>query len=228
MSARHDLYGPIHKGLRLGTAHLLVRLGNADWRDARASAALIAALRLHLSLAQEHLEHEDAEYHPPLRQRAAGLADELDADHRHHHQSFAELEALIRAVETATAFAPRGAREAAGRALYLRFTTYFADDLEHMEREEGIALPLFHSYFSDAELQAMEGRVIAAIAPERLVEYYRLMLPGMNPAERADFLRYVRVAAPPEAFRQLFEVIAPDALGGQDYALLVDDLAEAA
>ena len=49
-----------------------------------------------------------------------------------------------------------------------------------------------------------------------------------DPAERAAFLRYVRAGAPPEAYRQLFEVIARDALPARDYALLVDDLAEAA
>jgi hemerythrin-like domain-containing protein len=224
MTNRHDLYGPIHKGLRLGTAQLLIRLGNLDWRDEAASQALLAALRLHLALAKEHLEHEDAEYHPALRARVPAMAAELDGDHAHHYETFAELERLIARAEDALP----SRRAEAGRALYLRFTTYFADDLAHMEREEQVALPLFHAQFDDGELMAMEGRIIASIAPERLVLYYHLMLPGMNPAERAAFLRYVRAGAPAEAYRQLFEVIARDALPPRDYALLVDDLAEAA
>lgn len=227
MSNRHDLYGPIHKGLRLGTAHLLVRIGNADWRDARAAAELIATLRMHLLLAREHLDHEDAEYHPRLRERAGAVAAELEADHRHHVASFAELEALIREVELALGFGAEAAN-AAARALYLRFAAYFAEDIAHMEREERVALPLFHAHFSDAELQAMEGRIIAAISPDHLTRYYRMMLPGMNPSERVAFLGYIHRAAPPEAFRDLFEVIAPAALAPRDYARLVEDLVEAA
>ena len=224
MSNRHDLYGPIHKGLRFGTAHLLVRLGSADWRDTAESAALLAALRLHLALAKEHLEHEDVEYHPPLRLRAGEVAAALDADHRDHYRTFDALEALIEAVESMTG----EARQLAARALYLRFSTYFADDLEHMAREESIALPLFHAHFDDGELMAMEGRVIGSIAPDRLVAYYNLMLPGMNPVERATFLRYVQMTAPVEAYMQLRDQVAPAALEAGDYALLIEDLAEAA
>lgn len=224
MSDRHDLYGPIHKGLRLGTARLLTALGSMDWRDAQATAALLPGLRLHLALAREHLEHEDAQYHEPLRARAPEVAARLDADHRHHYESFAELDALIVAVERA---AP-AARSDAGRALYLRVTTWFADDLDHMAREETVALPLFHAHFDDRELMAMEGRIIAAIAPERLDQYYLLMLPGMSPVERAGFLRYVRSGAPRDAYRHLVDVTARFALPARDYALLVEDLAEAA
>lgn len=224
MPDRHDLYGPIHKGLRFGTAHLLIRLGNLDWRDAEQASALLAALRLHLALAKEHLEHEDAEYHPSLRARVPSLATELDRDHAHHYEAFAELERLIAAAEAADP----SERAVAARALYLRFTIYFAEDLAHMEREEQVALPLFHAQFDDQELMAMEGRIIALIEPDRLVQYYYLMLPGMNPAERATFLRYVRAGAPPEAYRQLVDEIARDALPPRDYQLLIDDLAEAA
>jgi hypothetical protein len=224
MSGRHDIYGPIHKGLRFGSAHLLVRLGSADWRDAGESTALLAALRLHLALAKEHLEHEDAEYHPLLRLRAGEVAAALEADHRDHYRTFDELAALIEAVEAMAG----EARQLAARALYLRFSTYFADDLEHMAREETVALPLFHAHFDDAELMAMEGRVIGSIAPDRLVAYYNLMLPGMSPFERATFLRYVRATAPAGAYAQLRDEVAPGALGRRDYALLVEDLAEAA
>ena len=40
--------------------------------------------------------------------------------------------------------------------------------------------------------------------------------------------RGVRMTAPPEAYAQLRDQVAPGALGQRDYALLVEDLAEAA
>jgi hypothetical protein len=199
-------------------------LGSADWRDEKSTRAVLADLRLHLQLSREHLEHEDREYMPPLRQRAPDLAARLDDDHHDHYQTFAELEALIGAVETAAA----RDRNAPARALYLRFSIFFADDLTHMAREEADTLPVFHALFANPELMAMEGRIIATIPPERLVQYYNLMLPGMNPHERATFLRYVGDAAPPEAFAHLRDVVAMHALPPHAYRVLIEDLSVAA
>ena len=201
---RHDLYGPIHKGLRLGSSRLLMALGQIETRDPRAVAELLGQLRIHLQLAEEHLQHEDAEYNEPLRSRAPALALLLADDHQHHYETFRELEGLIHAVETAD----DENRAALGRALYLRFSTYFGEDLAHMAREEQEALPAFHAHFSDQELMDMESRIIQSIAPERLTQYYFIMVPGMNPAERAIFLRYIRANAPAEAFDHILGDVA--------------------
>ncbi|MBL8550728.1 MAG: hypothetical protein JNJ73_12160 [Hyphomonadaceae bacterium] len=219
--SRHDFYGPIHKGLRLGSARMLIALGAADWRDAAASEALLAALRTHLILAREHLEHEDAQFHPPLAAVAPELAAALDADHTHHYETFARLDAAIAAMENA------GDRMASGRALYLSFGAYFASDLQHMEREERVAMPAFQARYSDEELMAMEGRIIASISVEHVTAYYTLMLPGMSPTERATFLSYVKAVAPEAAFA-LLDGVARTALAPEDYRLLRADMALAA
>ncbi|HYE44695.1 MAG TPA: hypothetical protein VEA44_02870 [Caulobacter sp.] len=218
---RHDLYGPIHKGLRLGSSRLLTALGQVETRDPRAVAALIGELRIHLQLAEEHLQHEDAEYNEPLRTRAPDLAAQLEDDHHHHYEAFRELEALIAALEAAS----DETRAAAARALYLRFSTYFGDDLAHMAREEQEALPAFHAHFSDQELMDMESRIIQSIAPERLTQYYFIMVPGMNPAERATFLRYIRANAPPEAFDHILGDVARAALPPEQFRVLSEELA---
>ncbi len=223
MPSTHDIYGPIHKGLRFGSAQLLIRLGCADWRDREATRALLSDLRLHLELCREHLEHEDREYMPPFHARNRIVAAQLEADHEDHNRTFGEIEALIAVVEAAS---PRNRTEPA-RALYLRFSLYFANDMIHMAREEADALPLFHGQFSNAELQAMEGRIIASIPPDRLVQYYNIMLPGMNPQERATFLRYVGGAAPPEALVHLRDVVAKEALPPHAYKVLMEDLSVA-
>ncbi|MES1200033.1 MAG: hemerythrin domain-containing protein [Pseudomonadota bacterium] len=224
MSQRHDLYGPIHKGLRLGSARLLTALGSADWRNFDAARALLSELKIHLILAKEHLEHEDAEIIPPLRAKAPQLSAVLDHDHADHYLTFRDLDEAIAEVEGAPSV---DQRTLAGRALYMRFSTYFADDLEHMAREENEALPLFHAYFTDDELKAMEGRIIASIPPERVTLYYQIMIPGMSPAERAGFLSHVRKVAPPQAYELLYSV-AQGSLASDALRLLDADLARAA
>jgi len=218
---RHDLYGPIHKGLRLGSSRLLTALGQIETRDRRAVVSLMGELRLHLQLAEEHLRHEDEQYQEPLRARAPALAARLDHDHHDHYETFRQLEALIDAVEAAG----DETRAAAARALYLRFSTYFGDDLAHMAREEQEALPSFHAHFSDQELAEMEGRIIQSIAPERLTQYYFLMVPGMNPAERAAFLRYIGANAPPEAYHHILDDVARVALPPEQFRVLREELA---
>ncbi|MGE3304041.1 MAG: hypothetical protein AB7M12_13120, partial [Hyphomonadaceae bacterium] len=170
------------------------------------------------------LEHEDAEILPALRVHAPWLAATLDHDHVEHYETFAALDAAIAAVRAA---APQACADAA-HALYLRYSRYFGEDLAHMEREENEAMPLFQALFSDAELMGMETRIIAAIAPARLHAYYQLMLAGMAPAERAAFLRYVRDTAPPEAYAQLLHQEARAALSPVEFALLREELSDAA
>ena len=40
---RHDLYGPIHKGLRLALSNLVVRIGSTDFADPEAGRFPIRA-----------------------------------------------------------------------------------------------------------------------------------------------------------------------------------------
>lgn len=224
MSKRHDLYRPIHKGLRLGASRMLIALGQADWRDSVATASLLQTLKTHLALAREHLEHEDAEILPPLRAKAPEMAHVLDHDHEDHYDTFRDLDECIAEVEGAPS---KDQRAMAGQALYVRFSTYLADDFMHMAREENEAMPLFHALFTDQELMEMEGRIIGSIPPARLTQYYEIMIPGMSPPERADFLRYVKAVAPPEAYQHLYGV-AQAALAADAAKLLDADLAIAA
>ena len=129
---RHDLYAPIHKGLRLALSDLLVRLGRADFADAAATAGLLAALRRQLVLSAGHLHHEEVEIHTVLEARAPGSTLTLEADHDHHRRAFVTLEAAIAAVEAA----PPAERAAPARELYLAFSQFVAADFAHMAEEE--------------------------------------------------------------------------------------------
>ncbi len=224
MSLRYDFYGPIHKGLRLGASRLLPRIGSLDIADPATTAALIADLRDFLALASAHLVHEDREINGMLRAHAPEIAERLDDDHTDHEATFEALEQLIAGLEGAAS----DRRAAALRALYLRFTTYLADDMLHMSREEEIALPVFHAHFSDAELAAAEARIIAALPPEKLFRYLRLMLPAATPQDRVAFLRDIQAGAPAEAFKAILDQAARPSLAPKDWSMLCDAFAAAA
>jgi hypothetical protein len=222
---RHDIYGPIHKGIRMALSDLLVRLGRADFADRDAAAALLSDLRRQMHLSAKHLEHEEHEIHASLEARVSGAAARLEDAHDHHRKSFGQIEAGIRAIETA---AGEAERRALGRDLYLQFSRFAADDFAHMAEEETVTQPLLHAHFTDEELIAMEARIIAACPPEDNLAYLQMMLGAMNRPERVHFLDFMRRSAPSEAFEATMNFAARPTLDPADYRHLEESLGLAA
>jgi iron-sulfur cluster repair protein YtfE (RIC family) len=221
---RHDIYAPIHKALRAALCDLLVRLGRTDFAQPAACAAVLADARAQLRFSAAHLQHEDEHIHPALLTRAPEMVARLEHDHREHEAEFQALESLIRAVETA---APAD-RAQAGHRLYLAFAEFVAHDLAHMTQEEQVTGPLLHQLFTDPELQAMEAAIVSSMPPEEAMAAVAVMIPAMNPAERAAFLVFVRDTAPPEAFGAMIAVAAKPTLPANDWADLAERLGLAA
>lgn len=229
VAATHDLYGPIHKGLRLAHCRLLIRLGAVDVQDRGALATVLADLRAQMILSAAHLDHEEREIHAALEQRVPGAAQDLYADHEHHRASFVTIEMAIAAVE---ATEPSRRRPAVHR-LYLAFTRFVGDDFAHMAEEEQTILPVLQDLFTDEELIEIEGRIMAALTPDRMIAYSQLMIPATGPADRVALLNRVRdgmirEGAQPEAFAGLLNFGAKPALSHGEWEALVRDLGIAA
>jgi Hemerythrin HHE cation binding domain len=214
LKGRYDIYGPIHKGLRKAQCDLLARIGNTDFDDNRATASLLSDMRGLLALAAAHVEHEDRHIHDALRARDAGSVDRLEHQHDDHRGAFAEFETLLGRIEAAGA----NERSALGRRLYLAFGNYVAHDLEHMLEEETVAAPQLWSLLSDAELMAIENRIVGSLPPEKAMAFMRLMIPAINPLERATLLGGMKQQAPREAFDAVIEFAARPNLSAAEFA----------
>lgn len=206
-AGRWDIYGPIHKGLRLAQADMLGRLGRADFA-AGGEAGLLADLRRLLAIGAKHLAHEEAHLHTALEARRPGATAGIEAQHEHHRARFEMLTAAIRAVEVA---APVD-RPGLGRALYLAFTGFMAEDLEHMRQEETEIWPQLCALFGDEELMAIEMAIVDSISPGDRAEFMPAMLLATNPAERRGLLDGMKASAPPEAYAAMAAVacMTPD------------------
>lgn len=211
-AGRWDLYGLVHKGLRLGHVDLMTRLGQADFDGDQTQ--LLAQLRGHLVLAASHLQHEEQFIHTALEARAPGACRTLEAQHRHHHDRFATLEAAIVGLEQAEPAARRGR----GRALYLDFTAFVAEDLEHMRQEETETWPLLCERFTDEELAGVEMQIIGSLSPEENIGFMRMMLPAISRPERSALLAGMKSGAPPEAYAAVIDLAARPTLAAADLA----------
>lgn len=210
---RYDLYGPIHKGLRLAHSEMMMRLARADeaWLP-----SLLEDLRNHLVLCRRHLADEDRHIHPALEARRPDSTAELERQHEEHCDDFERLERAIATVECAT----RPERTAAGRQLYLTFTTFVAADLAHMHEEETQVFAELCALFGDEELQALEMAIIAELTPAENIAFMRLIIPAVSRAERTELLAGIRAAAPPEAFLAILEHAVRPTLSPEELAAL--------
>lgn len=212
---RWDIYGPVHKGLRLAHGKMSQRLGAAEW-SGNDQGELIAELRNHLRLASNHLKHEDEHIHPALAACDPQAEAELNEQHDHHQARFAVLAGQIATVEAAR---PQE-RDEVGRALYHSFNLLVSEDFAHMHHEETVVWPRLCTLFSDAELQAMEMAIIASIPPADTIAFMSFMIPAMTRSERVGLLGGMKAGAPHEAYAAVMELAARPTLSADDWAHL--------
>lgn len=200
---RHDPYGAVHKGIRAAHMRCLIAIGSADVAKDAAIRQLAADLSDHLAMCKVHLEDENTVLHTALEARRPGASAHAKEDHDDHLRSFEELKGLL----TRLASAAPGQRTTVISDLYRRFGRFVADDLLHMEHEEHVLLPDLQAAYSDAELQELEGRIVAAIAPDNMVLFTEAILSALPPADTAAMLDGMQAGMPPESFAALMQAL---------------------
>jgi hemerythrin-like domain-containing protein len=207
---RHDIYAFIHKGLRAFMSHALVRLGRLDVHDSAELAEVNEELRALLTLCRSHLNTENTFVHPAIEARAPGRVRGFEGEHEHHERDIAALEQQLAAL---------GGNADAQRQLYLALSVFVAENFEHMQREETELNAALWATHSDAEILAIEERIIASHDPEKLQLALRWMLPHLAPAERSAMLGGMRAQAPAPVFEGVLALVRP-LLGGRDWRKL--------
>jgi hypothetical protein len=175
---RLDLYAHIHKALRLFMTDTLQQLSRMDIADPLELAAGLAQLEALLDAAKHHVDKENTFIHPAIEARRAGASAAIEAEHEEHLDSIAALRAesaALRALPTA----------AAAQRLYRRFAAFVAHNFEHMGVEESRHNQALWAAYTDEELAALHGRILASIDPREMSLVLRWMIPALTPAERA-------------------------------------------
>jgi hypothetical protein len=177
----------------------LVAIGAADASDKAETLRLIARIEDHLTMCNAHLHDENSVLHVALDARRPGASAHAAEDHDDHLHSFAEMRSLLERI----AVAADDERAVLLTGLYRRFALFVAHDLEHMDHEERVLLPDLQDAFSDAELQELEGRIVAQIAHSHMVLFLDAMLDGLPKAESAGMLAGMKAGMPPAAYAEL-------------------------
>jgi len=187
-SPRFNIYAPIHKALRLFMTDTLQCLSRLDLDDARDLDAGLAQLEALLEAASRHLQHENDFIHPAIEERCSGISARIAAEHQEHLDAIAMLRARAAALHAEP-------EAAAAHRLYRQLATFIAENFEHMDTEETRHNQALWAAYGDAELQAIEGRILASIGPQEMTQWLRWMLPAFSPGERAQLIAGLPLAA---------------------------------
>ncbi|MDW2983012.1 hemerythrin domain-containing protein [Rhodanobacter sp. KK11] len=194
---RYNMYGFIHKALRAFMADTLLRLGRMDLADAREVDATLQQVRELLQFCRVHLDDENRFVHPALEACEPGSAARIAGEHVHHEEDIALLLEQVDALEQLRV------DDAAGEAannLYRWFALFVGENFQHMDYEEREHNAVLWAHYSDAQLQAIEGALVASLPPQASALGLRWMLPSLNHAERLQLLGGIRANAPDHVF----------------------------
>jgi len=202
---RMDLYASIHKAIRSFMADTLVKIGSVDVADAAGRDATLAQLELLLDLCLGHLRHENEWVHTAIEARQPAGSSRIADEHAEHVEAIAELRSEAALLRTAAG----GEADRIAARLYRHLALFVAENFQHMHVEETAHNALLWQHYSDGELAALHGRILASISPAEHVVVARWMIPASTPAERAVIIAGAKAQMPPEALLAMMAVVRP-------------------
>ena len=200
--ARLDLYGPIHKGLRLCMTDTLVKVGSLDVTDSAELSATLAQVQQLLDVCRGHLDHENHFVHTAIEARRPGASSRIAGEHEAHLDAIAALEGDAAALRALPG-------PAASHRFYRHLALFVAENFEHMNVEETTLNPLLWAAYSDEELEVIHQRLVASIAPAEMALVLRWMVPALSPAERATMLGAMQQEMPPAVLQTVLDTVRP-------------------
>lgn len=222
MAKRHNFYGTIHKAIRVLMLDLVRKSGRLDFTDARAVAEFRGEVAQAFDLLESHAEHENTFIGPVVEQHAPELSHHVAPTHEEQEHEIDELAAMLEAIDPRAADAP-----VHGHAFVVALSRFFGDLMMHMADEEEQIMPALQAVMTDAELIAVEERIVASIPPEKMVQYLSIMIPAINTPERIELLDGARATAPPEVYGMMRN-LASSVLSAEDDGALALGLGELA
>jgi iron-sulfur cluster repair protein YtfE (RIC family) len=180
--ARIDLYRNVHKGQRVALFDLASELGRADPADRTSLSALAARLQGMLVELRQHAINEETYIHPLLQQYAPEVAVLLESEHRRLDPALTEIENRLRDLATAED------RPAAVMELYRSWCRMVSAYLEHLDKEERLAMPALWRSCTDEEIFAVIRRFLASRTTDDLLDDLRSQAPALAPQERTAYV----------------------------------------
>lgn len=218
---RYNIFHQVHQGLRALLYHASLQVQQTDFNEQDAADETLDLIDEVIFLYEGHAHTEDTMVFPLIANHAPDVVADFEKQHHKDHILGAHLADSVKACRNATS--PE-ARVAAGIALQFSLAEFTAFNLSHMNMEEAIVKKIICDHYTDEQLHALTGQIVAQIPPDKNARYSYWMLKGLTTAEIIGWFQAIRAQAPPFVFDQMMG-LATSALDAKTLARVQDAFA---
>lgn len=204
---RYNIFYQVHKGLREMLYHTASRLQQTDFSNPIQAAAAIGQVNEVVDLFDKHAGTEDYMILPAIEQFEPSVTTLFAEEHIQDHALGEKIRSIVKGL---TASEKAGDRDTWGAVLRPVFIEFMVFNLNHMAKEEDILNKLLWRYFSDEELQAITGKILAYLPPETLQRFSIWMIRGLSNNEICGWLTEVKTTAPEFLYNGLIDLAAQE------------------
>lgn len=220
-TSRYNSFNQIHKGLRALLYETAIKIQQTDMSQAEAAEPAILQIEEVLFLFESHAHGEDHYFNEPLEKTNPDVATLFEKEHVEDHRLANVLTNLIKDYRQSTTPLERAEK---GKHLFYAFNEFIAFNLYHMNKEEIELNEALWERYSDTEIKSIEQTLVQSIPPQKMAQYAKWMIRGINDKELVHWLDEVRRFAPPPVFEMLI-AIAEVELPQQRCAQISDQVA---
>ncbi|MCF7806939.1 MAG: hemerythrin domain-containing protein [Candidatus Marinimicrobia bacterium] len=197
---RMNIFNFTHKGLRLALSRLTVLSGKTDVTNEASLSALKNLTKEVVNLLDIHAHAEDSIILPALEEKAPGSTARILADHKTLDKSISVFASQVAAM---TPNSPA----AQSASVYTSLFNFFANYIIHMAMEEHDINRLIWEHFTDDEIMAWQGQIMAGFTPDQILSFYKYMIPALNPFEQKILLGGFKSNAPTDFFDSVMNML---------------------
>jgi len=197
---RYNIFYQVHKGLREMLYQTASRLQQTDFTTAGETETITEQMSTVLDLFDKHAATEDHFILPAIETYEPSVSSLFAEEHVQDHALSDKLRSVLKGLQVAENDKDKNTWGTVLRPVFIDFVVF---NLNHMAKEEDLLNKLLWRYYSDEELQAITGKILAYQPPQTLQLFSSWMLRGLSNNEIKDWLKEVKHTAPDFIFNGL-------------------------
>jgi len=211
---RVKLFEAAHKGLRNVLSQFSFMLGRCDFDSSMDITKLHLLGKDLFMMLSSHANDENTLILAALEEKVPGSSKHDMDDHERLEHDQNAIEKMLNEIKELNSKGEDAL--GMGAELYMKFSKFYGEYLLHTVEEETDTQRLLWENFTDPELHAMRGKIIAGFTPDSFEKWQSYIMPAITQSELLMMLGGMKANAP-EQFTRLM-VMAEKFLPAEEFA----------
>jgi hypothetical protein len=217
---RVKLFEAAHKGLRNALSQFSFLLGKTDFNSSIDVAKLHSLGKDLFMMLSSHANDENTIILAALESKVPGSSKHDMDDHERLEHDQNAIEKMLNEIKELNSKGEDAL--GMGAELYMKFSKFHGEYLLHTVEEETETQRLLWEDFTDPELHAMRGKIIAGFTPEAFEKWQSYIMPAITQSDLLMMLGGMKANAP-EQFTRLM-VMAEKFLPAEEFTEIKEKL----